>query len=596
MEEVGAQHGLEELQQAFRGLEATRRTFADECGHAIRAHRQKIEKLKQDNARIREELALETSHCLHSSKSRTKRKQNRDQSDGDIYQRKVSIEKEKIATLDTEIEQLRAKILEQRKKMGGVDATSDSNKQVLLQIRLLENRLERALTKYNEALGQNKKLRETIDNLRRERAVFDGIYAKLNDELQEKKRKMVELVDITSAAYEARKAAVQEMATLKAKCDAEQAAFEKEWAKLTAGIEKNRKLREFITAKRQEHRKEAAVLARSERAKNVAQTRKSASQLQVAAKDVSVGAWAALNDRRKADILEERIKTFEDAFKKLEEEIGTSDPKELSRIFEQREEENFALFCQVGEVRREVEFAEDRVKLLERQIEAHFEALREAGALAKEPGESKKPMKEKKKEFRGETEEEPPQREPEAREKRPSPGMWGNRARVLSCLEKQTKDLRRKIQAEEKTKRALEQEMGRVKEGVAKLLEVVYSPDEAKTMIGAGVDDSNVMDLLARVEQTVFARTSKKSTPPPPQLAPPTTSSRESSEALKSDTESMQPQPFDVGDIERAISAAGPSSTAELSDEESAASPELILEQLPSSNFNVPSVLDNVAS
>jgi len=36
-----------------------------------------------------------------------------------------------------------------------------------------------ALQKFNEALAHNKQLRETIDNLRRERVVFDQIYKKL---------------------------------------------------------------------------------------------------------------------------------------------------------------------------------------------------------------------------------------------------------------------------------------------------------------------------------------------------------------------------------------------------------------------------------
>jgi hypothetical protein len=41
--------------------------------------------------------------------------------------------------------------------------------QVQKQIRILENRLDKALVKFNEALAHNKQLRETIDNLRRER-------------------------------------------------------------------------------------------------------------------------------------------------------------------------------------------------------------------------------------------------------------------------------------------------------------------------------------------------------------------------------------------------------------------------------------------
>lgn len=42
--------------------------------------------------------------------------------------------------------------------------------------------------KFNESLAYNKKLRERIDNLRRERVVFDSIYKKLERELHDKKK------------------------------------------------------------------------------------------------------------------------------------------------------------------------------------------------------------------------------------------------------------------------------------------------------------------------------------------------------------------------------------------------------------------------
>lgn len=43
------------------------------------------------------------------------------------------------------------------------------------QIQILENRLDKALVRYNGVLGRNKDLRSRIDELRRERVVFDGM-------------------------------------------------------------------------------------------------------------------------------------------------------------------------------------------------------------------------------------------------------------------------------------------------------------------------------------------------------------------------------------------------------------------------------------
>ena len=81
--------------------------------------------------------------------------------------------------LDKQIGDMNHQIMDQRKQMGGINAARESNQQTQRQIKILENRLEKALVKYNEALGKNKKLKEQIDNLRRERKVFDEICKKL---------------------------------------------------------------------------------------------------------------------------------------------------------------------------------------------------------------------------------------------------------------------------------------------------------------------------------------------------------------------------------------------------------------------------------
>ena len=98
---------------------------------------------------------------------------------------------------------------------GGVNAVKESDRSVQKQIRVLENRLDKALVKFNEALAFNKQLREEIDNLRRERVVFDQINAKLAKELHEKKKEMAQIIEISNIAYEARDQAQTEMALLK---------------------------------------------------------------------------------------------------------------------------------------------------------------------------------------------------------------------------------------------------------------------------------------------------------------------------------------------------------------------------------------------
>merc|ERR1712178_176903 len=140
-------------------------------------------------------------------------------------------------------------------KNGGINASLDNAKAVQKQIRILENRLDKALKTFNEAIAANRSLREQIDTLRRERVVFDEIYRKLENELQQKKKEMANIIEQANAAYEARDSAQAQMAALKQQADKEHVEFEKEWKELGRLIENDKKMKEFM---RQRHRQQDA--------------------------------------------------------------------------------------------------------------------------------------------------------------------------------------------------------------------------------------------------------------------------------------------------------------------------------------------------
>merc|ERR1711959_660437 len=105
--------------------------------------------------------------------------------------------------------------------------------------------------KFNIAIASNKKLRDEIDTLRRERAVFDEIYRKLENELQQKKKEMANIIEQANAAYEARDSAQQQMAALKQQADKEHTEFEREWRELGRLIDSDKRMKEFMRQKGQ---------------------------------------------------------------------------------------------------------------------------------------------------------------------------------------------------------------------------------------------------------------------------------------------------------------------------------------------------------
>lgn len=75
--------------------------------------------------------------------------------------------------------------------MGSAQRAGQASKQV----RILENRLDKANKRYNEALNENKAIRGQIDDLRRERVVYEELYAKLEKHMSVRKQDVAKLVD-----------------------------------------------------------------------------------------------------------------------------------------------------------------------------------------------------------------------------------------------------------------------------------------------------------------------------------------------------------------------------------------------------------------
>jgi len=85
------------------------------------------------------------------------------------YKGIVEKEKEQLKSIQEQISAKRKQIWEHRRTTGGVNAAAENQKLVEKQVKILENRLDQALVKFNKSLANNRKLRQEIDDLRGER-------------------------------------------------------------------------------------------------------------------------------------------------------------------------------------------------------------------------------------------------------------------------------------------------------------------------------------------------------------------------------------------------------------------------------------------
>ena len=88
------------------------------------------------------------------------------------YLKKIQIEKEQIESIIGQTEALEIEQKRRRQLLGSNDASSEEGRMALQnQIRMLENRLNDALVKFNTKVQENKKLRDLIGAKRRDRWV-----------------------------------------------------------------------------------------------------------------------------------------------------------------------------------------------------------------------------------------------------------------------------------------------------------------------------------------------------------------------------------------------------------------------------------------
>eukprot|EP00898_Chlorokybus_atmophyticus_P005341 jgi/Chlat1/5808/Chrsp4S00482 len=353
------------------------------------------ERLRAGNAALKEEVALEKRWGALPSNPSATAQVVRLQEQADAFTRRIESEKRRVAELDKAISAVQSRILDQRKRMGGVNAARESNAAIAKQVKLLENRLDKALTKYNESVAANRRLRESIDGLRRERLVFDGIHKKLEKELADRKREMAAIIETSNLAYEARDAALQQMAQLKAQAEREQQAFEAEWRELGRLIDHDHRM---VVAgggsnnnsnvanntnshnNANSHNNNTTTINnnkgedsehKQEGASNNGNGNNNSEEEMRLRKKVIKGNWAIAKDKAAQAVSMEKVQSYGEAFARIQAATGIAEIEELVATFVAAEDQNFSLFNYVNELNVEVEKLEEGIAELRAEIDKY---------------------------------------------------------------------------------------------------------------------------------------------------------------------------------------------------------------------------------
>lgn len=320
--------------------------------------RETVEKMAHDNEVLRLDVTRESRESRKANSKGGASDISRLQDQAAMYVRKIEKERKKIADIDKEIADYNARILDQKMRMGGVNAAQTNNQLMQKQIKVLQSRIDQTLTKFNETLAHNKDLRNRIEEYRKERIVFDGIYKKLEHELHEKKKEMAAVIEDSKNAYNAREKSQNEMAALQNHAEKERLEFESEFKEVGEEIKKQQQMLEQLRLKQFERTQEKPALNAI------------AYDVEDKAADELPG-WALNNKDQSAQLSQDKISKYEESLRNIQESTGIYDINEIVTRFLESEEQNFSLFNYVNDINTEIERLEHSIAEMRNQIEKY---------------------------------------------------------------------------------------------------------------------------------------------------------------------------------------------------------------------------------
>ncbi|XP_040181608.1 outer dynein arm-docking complex subunit 1 [Rana temporaria] len=336
---------LAKLQRIFRLKEGQRQATFIGKKEQIRRQQAEMRVLKKEQEELLKDLKISESRSNQYRDQDSQEKLQALLEQKEELDDEIGTEKQIIAELEKEIKSWERKLLDQRKQVRDSSGSATQNAQAQKNVKVMENRLDRALTKFNLQLAKNAKMREEIDILRIERSRFDQLYRKLEKELLQTRKEIATTIEESSAAYNARDEAQTKMQQMKERAEKDSNQHSAEIKELQRVIDHDRRLKEFMGTKTQERSISDEVLdARRRREKEAI-------------------------ERKKRDPTEETVETYEQAFQQIQSITGEDNLDILVNRFIEVEDRNFALFNYVNEQNNETERLMELITEIKKEIE-----------------------------------------------------------------------------------------------------------------------------------------------------------------------------------------------------------------------------------
>ena len=304
-DELSLQKHVEDLKDRMRLLQADRKANIDVLESNKASNKEDIRKLREENKELRQKLAQLQRTTSQDDESQEKRH----------IEREVEKLRKGNDNLKVKSTRCRQELEELRDSVKGLELDSRrphmEDNEYTRNIRSLENKLDKAMIKYNEAQSIRKTYEQIVKRLKEERVGFDNQLAAIERTLAAKQRDYEELLLLSGDANHARESALGEL------------------DRVRAGYEEERQRREKELRERHQ-----VVQIRRQMLERMRQREKMRNELAIKAEEENKMA-SAMNDETQRAIENERLETrnkidiFENAFRKIKEATGVSDVNEV---------------------------------------------------------------------------------------------------------------------------------------------------------------------------------------------------------------------------------------------------------------------------
>jgi|Transcript_38477 chromosome segregation ATPase len=338
---------LEDLQRRFTLLEGERKATFETAKLNISQNKDIIKQMKVENKLLREQIAQ-----LRNEKPQSIDKQ-------------LDMKMSEVQKLQRQYDALHAENLKKRNDLDNLDGKLNELKidanmpkteasPQMRQIRVLENRLDKAMIKYNEAQSIRKTYEQIVKRLKEERIGFDNQLAGIERTLKAKERDYEELLLLSHDAYHAKEMAQAELHRF------EQGVME----------ERNQRDKEVQEKKVlvQQRVEMNQRLEQRERMLKKQQDQDRAGERQLKEMSVTSDLTAGISNDY-AQEAQSKVNDYEEAFRRIKDATGVSDVNEVIQKFLTQEQTHKKLTDLTRENQQKIDQLQEERRKLRLQVE-----------------------------------------------------------------------------------------------------------------------------------------------------------------------------------------------------------------------------------